>query len=136
MGTKACKKRIKAGLTLLKNDICCLRYALLGIAVYFVCVHFLFGQFCPLLILAHFPCPGCGMTRALFLVLTGRPAEAWRLQPLIYGWIFLGLWFAVNRYLRGKKSALLRGYLICLLLAALVLYGYRLVYGFPPGLWL
>ena len=30
-------------------------------------------------------CPGCGLTRASHAVLHGRFADAWRLNPLLYG---------------------------------------------------
>ena len=95
--------RIQKGLRRLGKDLYDLRYALLGITVYYVTVHLLFGQFCPLMITFHIPCPGCGMTRALILVLTGQWRGAWQLQPLVYGWILLGILFGVNRYLLDKK---------------------------------
>lgn len=134
----------------LKEDLFNLRFALAGIAVYFTVVHFAFGQFCPMLIFLQFPCPGCGMTRALFFVLTGRWAAAWHLQPLIFGWIAWGLWFAVERYFlaedfrlglsAGHRSSVrksrwfLRSFLILLLVGTLALYVWRLVHGFPGEL--
>ena len=43
-------ERIRTGLRRLGRDIYDLRYALLGIAIYYVTVHLLFGQFCPMMI--------------------------------------------------------------------------------------
>lgn len=126
--------KIQRGARLLKEDICHLRYALLGLAIYCVLVHILFGQFCPVVILFHIPCPGCGMTRALFLVLSGRWMEAWSLQPLIFGWMGLGIWFGVGRYLLDRRFRTWKGCLILLLIATVGLYLWRLVHGFPVAL--
>ena len=98
------KKRIQRGFRLLRNDLHALRYAILVIGIYYLAVHFLFGQFCPMMIVLHLPCPGCGMTRALWLVLSGRWVKAWNLQPLVFGWIGLGSWFGVRRYLLGRTE--------------------------------
>ena len=118
----------------LKEDIYELRFAVLGISAYYLLVHFLFGQFCPMMIVLHFPCPGCGMTRALFLVLRGCFGKAWRMQPLIYGWMILGIWFVVNRYILDRRSRFMRAVLVLLLLGTLGVYGWRIFYGFPPEL--
>ena len=52
------KKRIQRGFRLLRNDLHALRYAILVIGIYYLAVHFLFGQFCPMMIVLHLPCPG------------------------------------------------------------------------------
>lgn len=124
-------KRIRRGLGLLKKDLYGLRYVVLGIGLYYLTVNFLFGKFCPAAIFLRIPCPGCGMTRALIFVLTGKWAAAWRLQPLVFGWIVLGIWFAVSRYLINRPSRNLHKYLVILLLAMLGLYAWRLIHGFP-----
>jgi hypothetical protein len=41
---------------------------------------------CPMRWILHVPCPGCGMTRAAALALTGHFAEATRMHPL---WFFV-----------------------------------------------
>ena len=110
------------------------RSALLGIAIYYVTVHLLFGQFCPMMIFLHLPCPGCGMTRAFVLVLTGHWQQAWQLQPLVYGWILLGILFGINRYLLDKKPRMLTVLLVMLLLGTIVLYACRICFGFPAEL--
>lgn len=95
---KSCPRPV-SGLRLLAGDLRRLCPAAAAILAYGVVTHLLFDRFCPMLILTGFPCPGCGMTRALFLVLTGRFAAAWRFQPSVYGWILLAAAFGMRRYL-------------------------------------
>lgn len=128
-------ERLRAGLHLLRSDLYELRFALLGIAAYYLVVHLMFGAFCPVVILTGFPCPGCGMTRALFLVLCGSFVEAFRLQPVIYGWLLLGVWFVWNRYGgNGKASKSMKSCLVFLILATQAIYVWRLFFGFPVQL--
>lgn len=132
--------RIKSGLLLLKKDIRNLFPAGIGIVLYWVVTHQLFDRFCPLQILFNFPCPGCGMTRALFLALTGRFQEAWQLQPPVYGWILGAVFFCVDRYLVSvEKMSIGRMklwivYFTLLLLWSMGLYVLRLLNGIPAGL--
>ena len=127
------------GLPLILEDLKNLAPAIAAIFVYGLVTHLIFGRFCPMLILTGFPCPGCGMTRALFLVLTGHFSSAWKLQPLIWGWILLAAAFGIRRYLIGKKMSskekniwlLAFGFLLA---GSLVLYGYRIFTGFPDGI--
>lgn len=127
-------EKIWTGFKRLGEDIYHLRYALLGIGAYYVTVHLLFGQFCPAMILFHLPCPGCGMTRALLLVLSGQWNAAWKLQPFVFGWMGLAFLFVICRYLLDRKPKLLTGLLIILLVGTLLLYIYRVWAGFPPEL--
>lgn len=133
-------QRIRGGILLLIKDIRRLLPAMAGVAVYWIVTHLLFDRFCPTQILFNFPCPGCGMTRALMLVLSGQFGEAWRLQPPVYGWILGGAGFCVDRYLIHveKRSAgaakLWIVYFVLLLLWGMALYGLRLFTGIPVEL--
>lgn len=135
---KSCPRPV-SGLRLLAGDLRRLCPAAAAILAYGVVTHLLFDRFCPMLILTDFPCPGCGMTRALFLVLTGHFSAAWKFQPPVYGWIFLGLAFGVRRYVIKREASVRETYIWMLLLgvllvSSLVLYGYRILHGFPPGI--
>lgn len=135
-------RETRRGPRLLAQDIRELFPAVCAVLLYAVLTHLLFDRFCPMLILTDLPCPGCGMTRAFFLVLTGRFGEAWRLQPPVYGWILLGAAFAARRYGPWKRGAAIRGRersfwrlaLALCLCANMGLYGWRLLHGFPEGL--
>ena len=60
---------------------------LFGAAIFFayiaLALHF-FGYVCPSMVIAGVPCPGCGMTRAGFLALSGKFGAAWRMNPMIF----------------------------------------------------
>lgn len=126
----------KEGFYLFADDVRNLLPAIAAIFLYAVVTHLLFNRFCPMLIATGYPCPGCGMTRALILVLSGKMVQAWELQPPVYGWILFGLAVVIRRYfirkpvLRREKNIWML-LLSLLLISSLVLYGYRIFTGFP-----
>lgn len=107
------------------------RWAILALFLYDLAATRLFGAFCPMVILTGLPCPGCGMTRAAFLILTGQWALATRYNPAVWIWLAVGLYFAWNRYGKGRRAA---GVLYLAGGAALVMtavYFYRMAVCFP-----
>lgn len=52
--------------------------AALGVAVHFD------APLCPVALITHHPCPGCGLTRASIALLQGHFAEAAHLHPLVF----------------------------------------------------
>ena len=91
-------------------DLRACRIALLIIIIYILLTQSLFHTTCPMAILTGFPCPGCGLTRSGFLVLTGHWGDAWALNPTIYLWMPLILYGLIFRYLLGRKPPY---YLVC-----------------------
>ena len=63
------------------RDIKNFRAAILALVLYNAVVRSVFRAFCPQLILTGFPCAGCGMTRAVLYILTGRFARGMQLNP-------------------------------------------------------
>lgn len=128
---------LRSSFHILAEDVRRLLPAVLAVSIYAILTHILFDRFCPMLILTGLPCPGCGMTRALFLVLRGSFQKAWELQPLIYGWILLGGAYGIRRYLFYKAKWTMREKRIwtavfaLLLSGSLFLYTYRILRGFP-----
>lgn len=47
-------------------------------------VFLLYFYRCPFRYILGIPCPGCGMTRALYAMVRFRFADAWRYHPLVY----------------------------------------------------
>ena len=99
--------------------------------LYMVMVQKLTGRFCPMVLISGLPCPGCGMTRAFFLFLQLRFAEAYQMHPLVYGWIALGIVFCVRRYVMVKEVKSLQKYAIALLIVMVGFYIYRMIRFFP-----
>jgi hypothetical protein len=45
--------------------------------------------FCPFEAITHVPCPGCGMTHALFSMAQGSLKDAWLINPFAFFLVFL-----------------------------------------------
>lgn len=99
------KRGLRAVLVRLWRDVRDYRLVAVVFLIYTAVVTFLFGTICPFSAITGLPCPGCGSTRALFFVLTGRFGEAFRYNPCIYLWILLAVYVGWQRYIRGKKAA-------------------------------
>lgn len=103
----------------------------LVIGIYIIVTSFLFGTSCPSGYILGLPCPGCGITRAGIMVLTGRLAEAWDMNPLIYGVILLAVMGAWLRYWKGTDVIVLKKYLYLLIGTAILVYIYRMIGLYP-----
>lgn len=113
------------------RDIKNFRAAILALVLYNAVVRSVFRAFCPQLILTGFPCAGCGMTRAVLYILTGRFARGMQLNPAAPLWIlFLGCFF-VNRYVRGVYAKHTKLWLGVVCAATLAVYLYRMLNHFP-----
>ena len=105
--------------------------AVLLLIVLNIVVRKVFHAFCPLLIVTGFPCAGCGMTRAVFYILTGRFARGMKLNPSAPLWIGWILYFLVNRYILGKKSKWVMRFLGVVCVITFAIYLYRMLTQFP-----
>lgn len=86
---------------------------------------------CPSRELLGLPCPGCGLTRSLLLILRGRFGESWELQPFGYAWLALAAVFAADRYVLETRQRLWKGMLAVICVGMVILYIYRMVTLFP-----
>lgn len=100
-------------------------------AIYSVTVRKLFHAFCPSVILAGLPCPGCGMTRSVTAFLMGEFERGIRMNPLGIVWILWGVCFAVMRYGFGKKSKGLMTAAGVIVVLMIVVYAWRMYQYFP-----
>ena len=69
---------------MLLQDLWNIRIAILVFAIYFVIGRKFLYSLCPMVIMTGFPCPGCGLTRAMFMVLRGDFAGAWKMHPYLW----------------------------------------------------
>lgn len=114
VGNTFVKNRLIAGIKMLLQDLWNIRIAILLFAIYFVIGRKFLYSLCPMVIMTGFPCPGCGLTRAMFMVLRGDFAGAWKMHPFIYGVIILVGWFGVRRYIQRKETKSLGKWVILL----------------------
>lgn len=115
----------------LKNDIKTFYPALLVFALYNIIVRTIFHAYCPFLIVTGFPCAGCGMTRAVFYILTGRVKRGMDLNPAAPMWILFLLWFFAERYVRGHTPRHVKTVLAMVVLVTFGIYLYRMINFFP-----
>lgn len=84
----------------LKKDLYENWFALLLVIVYLISMELLFHTLCPFIALFNFPCPGCGLTRACLLILTGRFKMSLAYNPTAIFWIISILCFIYDRYIK------------------------------------
>ena len=70
----------------LKKDIKEIAIPIVAISLFIIIINSKFGKICPLRMLIGIPCPTCGTTRAVGLLLKGKITEAAMVNPI---WIFL-----------------------------------------------
>ena len=115
----------------LSADLWEYRYALIGLALYYVFTRLLGVPFCPMRTLTGFPCAGCGLTRAGMYLLRGNFSQAAALNPSIFAFALFLLYCGYFRYLEGTKVkgfSLALGVLVAVTLAV---YIYRMYLYFP-----
>ncbi len=91
----------------------------------------LFHNFCPVVLLCGFPCPGCGLTRAFIKFVTFHPIKAFRLNPAYPLWIVLLILSVWRRYIRGQSLSVLKIPVVITVIITVLIYVYRLKYEFP-----
>lgn len=125
------KKRLYLAAVRLRNDIKAYRIFILAFLLYDMLAQLLFHAFCPMVIVTGLPCPGCGMTRAVFYFAAGQLEKGWRMNPLGILWLALAVYFVLMRYWlqREAKGVLQIGGVLAACM--LVYYGYRMYRYFP-----
>lgn len=103
---------------------------LAAVALYFL-VHAVCDAFCPSVLITGFPCPGCGITRAVLYLLKGQFARSWALNPAAVFWVIWALLFAFERYVRGRRPKIF-GWAACgIVLFMVMAYLIRMNLYFP-----
>ena len=115
----------------IKQDVRQHGTGVLAVVVMYFVMHALFGAFCPSVIVTGFPCPGCGMTRAVLYLLKGQFSRSWALNPAAGLWALWALWFAFERYIRGRKCKGLTWALVGIALFMITVYIVRMIRYFP-----
>lgn len=121
----------------LRSDIKQIAVPLIAICLYILIGNLILGKICPMRMLFGIPCPGCGTTRALWLLLQGKVGEAAAINPLWIPIVVLGLIFFINRYfvtseqLSDKILHILKIAVAVVCVLCIVYYAYRMIYWYP-----
>lgn len=115
------------------QDIKNLWPTVLALSVYTILVNVMFHAFCPMLLITGIPCPGCGMSRALLLLLMGHPAESVEMHPLAPLVLVLLIYIGWNRYIIGRKSKMVPLFTGIGVVLLVICYLIRMYYLFPEN---
>lgn len=123
--------RLRQALLRIGRDVRAYWMFALAFAVYDILVQLVFDAFCPVAIVTGLPCPGCGMTRAVFFFVTGQIGKGWEMNPIGIGWTALAAYFCMMRYWLGKspRGLLQAGGVLTVCMVAF--YVYRMYRYFP-----
>lgn len=122
---------MKQAAILLWRDVKNMWAAAAAIAVYTILVNMIFHAFCPMVIFTGLPCPACGMTRALFYLVTGNISASVQMHPLGLWIVCLLLYFGWNRYIMGRESKGMKILLGMTIAMLIICYVWRMFLYFP-----
>lgn len=94
-------------------------------ALYLLLSTVLLGNACPSMLFLKTPCPGCGLTRALFYFCTLRWKAAFSMNAMIFPLMLFFLWSFFFRYGKGKRVPFFNGGIALLCIGALIYFWYR-----------
>lgn len=115
----------------IRKDIKKIWLAAAAIACYTILMHLFFHAFCPMVIVTGFPCPGCGMTRAVFYLLVGNVRESIAMHPMALPIVGIALYFLWNRYIIGRNAKGMKGLIAAALVLLVLCYIWRMYRFFP-----
>ncbi len=107
------------------------RAPIIALAIMWALAELVFHRFCPVVIMSGFPCPGCGLTRALFNLITLHPIKALEYNPSYPFWVALLVAFVIRRHVQGKSTRILRYPLMAVCLITIGIYIWRMTALFP-----
>ena len=101
---------------------------LLGVYVAFIT---LTGIGCPIRFSTGISCPGCGMSRAVLLMLSGHFRAAFRMHPLVYAVLPAGIWLFFGPEQTAGLRRFKKGMITVLVVLLLAVYAWRIYHHDP-----
>ena len=105
--------------------------AAVTLLVYIIMVNLIFHNFCPMVIVTGLPCPGCGLTRSVIYMISGKIAQSVYINPMGIPIACILAYFFFNRYILGRKAKGMMTLITCVILLLIVLYIWRMYVYFP-----
>ena len=87
----------------LKQDLYDFRFPIILVTVYMITTQIIFGYTCPIKLLTHYDCPGCGLTRATFALLKGDISKSLHYNYTCIFWLISFTLFIIDRYIKPLK---------------------------------
>ncbi len=125
------KQKLKIAFELLRTDIRNNIVPVVLVLAIWIGLRLILGYFCPVVIITGFPCPGCGLTRAVFNLITLHPAEAMRYNPAVVLWVPLFIAAVIQRYFRNGSLSPFKIPLLVVCIITIAVYVWRLKNAFP-----
>lgn len=122
---------MKKTLEIIKSDFKNYWRGILYAAIVYAVMKLLFGGVCINVAITGFPCPGCGMTRGAIYLLQGQFQRAFEINPAVYLWVGLIIYFLFCRYILHKDATGIKWMLGVVLVLTIVLFVYRMILYFP-----
>ena len=98
------ENKLKNSIIKIKNDIITFYPILIALILYFIIMQLVFGDVCIIKVLFHIDCPGCGITRASYYLLTGQLNKAIESNYTVFFWLTLIPLFIIHRYIHNLKK--------------------------------
>ena len=89
------------------------------------------GIGCPIRFFIGISCPGCGMSRAVLLMLSGHFQAAFRMHPLVYAVLPAGVWLFFGPEQTAELRRFKKGIITVLVVLLLAVYAWRIYYHDP-----
>ncbi|HHV12978.1 MAG TPA: DUF2752 domain-containing protein [Clostridiales bacterium] len=106
----------------------------LGLAlclVAMIVLDYFFGSVCFSLLFFGIPCPGCGMTRAAKLMLTGHFRESFHMHPLLLLVVIGIIGYPIIKKILKKYILIIKLYVIICIVIFIGVYIYRMNLYYP-----
>ena len=89
------------------------------------------GIGCPIWFSTGISCPGCGMSRAVLLLLSGHFQAAFRMHPLVYAVLPAGVWLFFGPEQTAGLRRFKKGVITVLVVLLLSVYAWRISHHDP-----
>lgn len=111
------------------------KYSLIILSIITACIinQLIFHKICPIAIFTGFPCPGCGITRAFYYLITLKWHKAFTMNPCIFLWTILIIILFTNKYILIKKlnTKTINTLLIATGTISILIYIFRMINMYP-----